>query len=1207
MRALLGGALKKHSVKGREEFTPMETFRHQRPAHHRLRPASQLVRPAICKGLLLGAVFAPVALSGVGAFAQNNYGSVVGAAFDNSGAVVPNVTVTLTSKDTGTTLTSVTNGAGAYTFPNLVPGRYQLRFTSSGFQTYVQDGVDVQIGGTARVDAKLAVGSQGEVISVSAAPPALQTESATLGGVVEAAQVLQTPLSGRNVNNLLALVPGVVAGGGTSGSPIANQAGGLLTNPIAYGNYQIGGGFSGQSAFFVDGVQSNVPENNVNTLIPTQDAVQEFRVSTSAVSAEYGNFAGGVVNIATKSGTNSFHGTAYEYFRNTVLDANDWFSNHNRIPRIPLHQNQFGGNLGGPIVRDKTFFFFGYEKEIFRSQRTIIDTIPTTAELNGDFSQLSKGIYDRQTPGSPQFSCNGVPNVICANRIDPTAQRILKAIYPTPTNSALTTNYIVTAPVSGNQDQYNARIDQHFGSKNTLFARYTFWNPSSGPSDAFRNGTGIRGTTSDVQEGALGDTHVIDAHTVADVRLSYLRYHQTQQSMTYGYNIAPFGPAYAALQTQFGGGVLPAVTLPGFTSVGNLFLDWLDNVYSITGSIDKQIGRHELKFGGNVRQVTWITRPPANSAVSFGSIPDFTANQGIAGSGNSIASFLLGVPSTTSNSQASTTHSFFHNFGLFINDTFQVSPKMTIVAGLRYEQPGALSEKNDLNAVILPTAPNSLGTIFNPALNAQQQLLGSLALVNGSVYHSRRPENLHWLLFDPRFGFTYRPLPTLVFRGGFGISHLATTLSQNGPVTSPINASTTSLSNVVGSTPSTTVANPFPSGIILPTGRNEAALSNFLGQTITGEVPQQPYTYVQQFNLAIEKAIGNNLTVSVAYSGSTGRHLLLAGEYTWSSRNLNQLPDQYLSLGSALLNPVANPFFGQIKSGPLSGPTVLRGYLLKPFPQYQYVSQENPAQGTSSYNGLQSSVNYRFKSGGYISLAHTWSKLLSNTDSVASFLDSNGGGFGVVQDNNNLAAEYALSLQDFPQNLQISYGLNLPFGQGARYLHDSGPIVSRLVSGWRVNGITSIRSGGPLAFLTSPNALSTFFGAGTQYANGLGVIRPNVVAGCNRGSAHTQMNGGVRWFNTACFTAPGQFSFGNESRTDSQLRSDGIKNFDLSATKATTIHENVRVEFSGELFNLFNRKQFSSPDGNLADGTFGLVTSQLNTPRLAQLALRVAF
>ena len=355
-----------------------------------------------------------VGLAGTaGVQAQTSYGSVVGTVTDQTGANVVGAQVSLENNGTNATQTTTTGTGGTYTFINLVPGSYKVTVTQQGFQTSTVNEVDVQIGGAKRVDVAMQLGNIAESVTVTSTANDLHTDNATLSGVIEGQQVLEAPLNGRNVNNLLDFVPGVTPGGGTQGSTMANggsgnfQAGGQ-TQAIAYGNYQIGGAFSGQSLFFIDGVGSNISENNVNTLVLTQDAVQEFRVSTNNVSAEFGGYGGGVIQISSKSGTNDFHGSAYEYFRNTALEANDWFSNFHQLGKAPLHQNQYGANIGGPALKNKLFFFFSWEHESLISASPTTATVPTSLELSGDFSLDPQIIYD-PTTGLP-FPGNKIPS-----------------------------------------------------------------------------------------------------------------------------------------------------------------------------------------------------------------------------------------------------------------------------------------------------------------------------------------------------------------------------------------------------------------------------------------------------------------------------------------------------------------------------------------------------------------------------------------------------------------------------------------------------------------------------------------------------------------------------------------------------------------------------------------------------------------------------
>ncbi len=560
-------------------------------------------------------------------------------------------------------------------------------------------------------------------------------------------------------------------------------------------------------------------------------------------------------------------------------------------------------------------------------------------------------------------------------------------------------------------------------------------------------------------------------------------------------------------------GLLPALNIPGYNVGANNFqLYWTNNIYSINGSITKILGRHTIKVGGIVRQAAWTTGSNSQGIV-FTSNASTTANPLNASSGNALASFLLGQPVTTSITQVQGTHAFFHSYGFYGTDTFQATNKLTLNLGLRWDQPSAYSEVNNLNTILQPNAPNPLGTIFNPVIGENQALTGNLAFVASPQYPSRREESLHLLLFQPRVGFAYRLTSQTVVRAGYGISYLPANLTQDGPQINTINSATTTLS--LGNN---TASNPFPSGILQPSGRNPAGLTSLLGQTISARIPNQPYGNVQQYNASIEQAIGSKASFMLAYAANKGTHLTLSDGYTESGLNLNQLPDQYDSLGSALLTPVANPFGGGISgSGPLSGPTVLTGYLLRPHPQYLSVNQTVPRVGASTYNALQGSFQQHFNNGGIVQVAYTWAKLLSNTDNTSSFLD--GTTNGVVQDYTNLKAEKSLSLQDIRQNAVINYGIELPFGQGHMFLGHIHGVTNAVVGGWRVNGITTFRSGTPLPFIDAANALNEFFGSG--------FIRPNLVPGCQRriqGSAQSRVR---EYFNTACFTQPGQFSFGN--------------------------------------------------------------------------------
>jgi outer membrane receptor protein involved in Fe transport len=1150
-------------------------------------------------------------MAGRDVLAQTNYGAIVGTVTDATGANLDGATVALKNTGTNAAQTTTAGSGGTYSFLNLNPGIYEVTVTNAGFKASTRSNVEVTIGGTVRVDVSLQVGDVTQTVTVEAAQAPLQTDSASLGGVVEGRQVLESPLNGRNVNNLLDFVPGVVPGGGTSGNTMANggsgnfQAGGQ-TQAIAYGNYQIGGGFSGQSLFFIDGVGSNVPENNVNSLVPTQDAVQEFRVQTNNVSAEFGGFAGGVIQISTKQGTNDFHGSAYEYFRNTALDANDWFSNHAGSPRPPLHQNQYGFNVGGPILKNKLFTFFSFERETLTSGAISTFTLPTAAQLGGDFSAAGLGnIYNPVT--GVQYSCNGNLNVICSNLIDPTAAKIIALESPLPNRPGVVNNYVATAPIEGAQNQFNARLDYNLGNADQLFARYTFWNPHNGDSDPLGTKVGSGPTGNTTTEAVVGDNHVFNQSTIADLRLSWLENYNFQTPLSNGFNQATINSNYGALQAQQVNnhqGLLPNVGVPGYSLGVNLSqLYWLNTVYGVSGSVTKVKGRHTVKVGGIGRQVLW-TNFGNNQGVGSGATAAFTASPTLGG-GNALASYLLGVPAGSGINEVGTWHATLHSYGFYVTDTWQTTSKLTMNLGVRWDQPGSYSEVNNLDTVLQTNLATSLGSVTNPYTGASTPVVGGLVYVASPQYSSRREETQHWKLFSPRIGMDYRLDNKSVVRGGYGISYLPAEITADSPGSSPINSANTSLSNLPGSptnpnpTVNTTIANPFPNGILLPSGRTAAALYNQLGQGIGARIPDQPYGYVQQWNFGVERALSSRTSMTVSYAGAKGTHLVLSQGFTGTGLNLNQLPDQYDSKGSDLLTQVPNPLYGQIPAGGvLGGATIAKGYLLKPFPQYTAVNQVVPRLGSSTYEALQSTFNQRFSHGGLVQVAYTYAKLLSNTENTSSFQDGQGGQ-GNVQDNTNLRAEKSVSMQDLTNNLVINYGVDLPFGRGQKYLANSGKLLNAVAGGWRVNGITTFHSGLPLPFSTSGNSLSNYFGSGP--------IRPNVVAGCSKntgGSAQSRVN---KWFNTACFAQPADFTFGNERRVDSNIRTAGAANFDFSANKSFEVYDRLVGKFSLETFNLFNRAQFGAPDTNLNDGAFGTVTHQANGPRTLQAALRFSF
>jgi hypothetical protein len=1213
--------------------------------------------------LSLVLVLSAAAVLSLQAGAQVRFGSVVGTITDNSGATVSGATVKLTNLGTNETRTAQTSSAGTYVFPNLNAGLYKVEVQMAGFKQFIRDKVEVQVDLASRVDAGLQVGNVSETVEVVNEAPPLQTDSASLGTTIGQKEVESIPLSGRNVNNMLTLVPGVVAQGGTYGNAVNNQGGGARTNAIGFGNYAIGGGFGNQSAFYIDGVSSMGFSVN-NSLIPSQDVVQEFRVATNNVSAEYGNYAGGVVNLTTKSGTNTFHGTVYDYLRNKVLNANDYFTNQQGKPRPPLVQNQYGAFIGGPVVKDRTFFFGGFERQQIHSATQVNQyTVPTAKELTGDFSELLTlptpvKIYDPTT--GLQFACNGQANVICPNRLDQAAVNIMTLNYPRAIPGAVTQNFVAATKTGGVNAQYNVRVDHRISNNNNLFGRYTYWKVDSNPYDAWGTQTQGQGHTGlYTHEAVLGDSHSFNSSTILEVRLAYLRAFQHEYPDSSGVDLSKIGPGWVALQSQllappnwpsmnFGGDPQGISADNGIGS--QLF--WTQNVYMLSGNLTKIVGRHQIKFGAQGRHAQTL-QAEGNGVLTLDFSTGSTAQtcptppNGCVPGGSALASALLGIPSQTllAPGLLGGSRVFYNAYGLFVEDTFQATKKLTITAGIRWDQPGALTEENKNDTVFLPKKPSPLGTIVNPATGQSQKLMGTVALVGSSDWPSNREEYLHWKLFSPRLGLAYRVTDKTVVRAGYGLSYPPTVLSQDGPNLSPVNNAPTFYA---GSTPGLSVSNPYPAaagGITQPLRRN-ATPADFYGQNVfVMHVPGDHAGYVQQWNGAVERQIGKDASLTVAYAGSRGTHLLMQGWATVSNIGLNQLADQYFALGPGLGagqldEQLQNPFSALCTvgcsaapittPGPESGATIARGQLLRPFPQYGRVLQMDPHIGVTNYNSLQTSFMKRFGAGGILSVAYTYSKLKANTDSSSAFLDE---GFifgGSAQDNNHPNSEYSVSSYDIPHNLSIGYGVDLPVGRGKHFMGDAHGVTNAIVGGWRVNGITTFRSGVPLSTWQSgtPNggvALSdiTRYGGGQGYFGAQGSwIRPDFVSGCHLGvSGSREQKAANGWFNTACFSAVDlavlnpatgaiagtQVRFGDSPRNLDAVRLDHMNNWDFSIWKRTDITERVYLQFTADFFNMFNHVRFGGPDINVSSPTFGKVFAQANQPRAIQFGLRVGF
>jgi hypothetical protein len=1017
------------------------------------------------------------------------------------------------------------------------------------------------------------------------------------------------PLNGRNVFSLVALVPGVVPGGQSSQTPTG-------TNPFAWANFQIGGGQANQSASYIDGAPNNSSYVNHTMLVPTQDAVQEFRVQTNNLGPEFGRLAGGVINLTTKSGTNQFHGSAYEYLRNRSLNANTFFNNRAGVKRPAFSQNQFGANLGGPIRRDKTFFFGSYEGFRLRQGQSYVFSVPTDPMRAGNFSDFRSAagamipIYDplttcgrlgnapcaRNAAGAEVLSRLPFPgNVIPTNRFDPAA-RVMTNLWGRANSPGLpftaVNNFTANASVGGDQNQYNARVDHTVSDKQRVFARYTYWSNLNLPIDPYSTKTCVDRCTESMNtnQAVLGDTYSLTPTMFLDLRLSFTRFHYDRTALTAGYDLTQLGWP-AALNNAVAVRVQPIPLVTGYNGVfstngtGSTIVARND-VYSLSPNLTKIMGRHTLKFGGEWRRNThnYYQQNNPSGSFSFDALMTSVNPLAAAGTGNGFASFLLGM-----GTGGGVTHNNFVAGQMiyrayYAGDQMQVGSRLTLNFGVRLEQMGPWSERFDRLVVLLPNADHPLNG--RGGLNFK----GRFGLVNSPDSPSRNNNALRNVV-SPRFGLAFRLNNKTVIRSGYGIFFLPNDVAFNtAPNIDISNAYTTPfLGTTDGSqTPADRLSNPFPNGIVSAPGRSDNIQQLFYGQGVSAPLYNDPRANAQQWNFDVQREILGGMAIDVAYAGSKGTHL------PGPNQVLNQLPVEFLSQGATLLQQVPNPFFGQVRLGALAQPNVARAQLLRPYPQYTGYNLVAPMNRNSIYHSAQVKVEKRFAQGASVLFSYTFAKLISDTDTLTAWLEP-GGGLG-VQNWYNLAAERGVTLYDVPHRAVTSFIYDLPFGKGKKFLASAGGAADRLVGGWGVNGITTFQSGNPLTMTMAVNTTNSQGGG----------QRPNSTGETARleGAAQGRL---TRWFNTSAFTPTPAFQFGNLGRTLTRVRSHGIANYNITVFKNTQLTERYGLQFRTEIFNLFNRVQFGYPGTALGNPQFGVVSGQYNDPRLIQFALKLVF
>ncbi len=1242
----------------------------------------------------------------VSLYSQSTYGSIAGSVADTSGAAITDATVTLTNLGTAEKRTQQSGADGLFTFVNLFPGQYRIDVEKQGFKHFVRNPVTVEVQQDTHIAAALQVGEVSQVVEVTSETPLLQAETSSLGQVVEQRKADELPLNGRNIFNLITVSPGAVAQGGSGGSPVGQ-------NPFSWGNYQIGGSFANQGAEYLDGQPLNIGYINLPIVIPTQDSVGEFKVQYSNLGAEWGKFSGGVVNLSTKSGTNSWHGSAYEFFRNKVLNANEYFNKQGELAAgqaneaPPWTQNQYGFQVGGPVIKDKTFFYVSWEQYRQRTGSPFTTTVPAAGELNGDFSSLCSQaggtfngagmcsavagqLYDPYSVDTTSGARAPYPNnKIPSSEFGTATQVLWKKYFPAANQAGDVNNFLSAAPAGGNTNEFVARGDQNLGSNTHLFGRFSYFGLTDLPVDPFGTGLCLDRCAEKYHSKllAIGVNHAFTPTTILDVNIAASRFVYARAPDLSGFDLTTLGwpSTYNSPPSSIRTPPTPAFPFPNDVgkSQGNSAIGDHNTQYNITPAFTLIRGKHTIQAGA---QVEWgldnyFQTNIASGAFAFGG--DWTTQYAAGGSlastkcnssatppGNPLlcsntdfafADFLLGlslnegnfvnqtegvaqVPALTKGSQVYR--------ALFADDTWHLTPKLTVNLGLRYELQGTWSDAYGRLSYWDPLATNSVAKGCGGT--AGSSCPGDAFLVGTGRNTGSNNIPMDKKAFSPRLGFAYALDQKTVIRGGYGIFYIPNYVSFGlNPDNDFVNLASTPLHATNDSfiTPAAMLdgdscsyggggsvftprgkndfgckeSGPFGnSGILPPPGRNFSPLASTLAPypsnvssfaLFTASPNLAPYYgasghgnpqwgYVQQWNFDIQRQLPAGFFADVAYAGSHGVHL---EQY---QTEVNQLPDTDWSQGAALstqipdpmLNANPNPSFGNPSTGKISA-----GQLERPYPEYNQVQLAGFGCCSSTYNSLQATVTRRFQGGGTLLVAYTNAKLLSNTDTLTSWLEGPTGGVPGVQDWDNLKGEKSLSAQDVSQRLVISYVLDLPFGRGKAYANNMSGFANGAISGWGIDGITTFQRGFPLKIsYTGQTALES--------ANlGVSNIRPDVVPGCDKKSGGGHI---ANWFNTSCFANPPDFGPGTEARVDPNLRGPGIDNFDFAVFKRTQVSEKLGIEFRTEFFNLFNHPYFSMPatgfGGVGVSNGFGVINSTIqggvaSPERLVQFALKVVF
>lgn len=1053
--------------------------------------------------------------------------TILGRVTDPSGSSIAGAQIVVHNNATGIERSTVSTATGDFAVTLLpISGVYTLSVSSQGFETQRISGIQLQVDQDARFDVSLKIGSISQTVTAQAEAPVINTDSGSIGQVIENRTILELPLNGRNFAQLATLTASAVVGP-PNGSP------------TGFTTIAVSGGHAGKTEFLLDGITNQEQLFDGIQFTPSVDAIQEFKVQANSFSAEYGRGAA-VINGTIKAGTNEFHGDIYEFLRNSYLDAKNFF---NTGDKAKLEQNQFGATLGGPIKRNKTFFFLNYEGTRTSRGNSSNTVVPTAAQRTGDFSELLVSGEQLNNPTTGQPLPN---NRIATSLIDPATAFFLKFI---PDANTAQGTFYYNAPFTSNADQGNVRVDHRFSEADSLFARYSInnidqYNPGSFPE------VGGRGISLRTQNAVLDETHIFSPTLINDLRLGYARMYRTDtpQGLGTNYTVQSGLNGFQETTANFPG--FPTLNITGYGSIyGNDYSPLTNptNTYEIIDSATWIHGAHSIRFGMDLRESRMFSTNAAHSRGNFSFDGGYT--------GDGFADFLTGYPSSGSRDfPRNLFGETIDNYHFYVQDDYKLSRRLTLNLGLRYEFNPQPAYFQNQSSWFDPATGKIAVSLYHGAPNLTTQQVAKYAYPQFQNYFVT-PQQAgvpNGLLFNqhnnwaPRIGFAFRPSEDnkTVIRGGAGIFYLLQ--SGNNTVSQPI----LNLPFIVDESISQPVVNGLPTtraeNLFQPFSTN----SSFNTPYLATFDPHNRVPYLAEWNFAVQRELIPNMALEVAYVGSKGTHLELF-----------------------------YPF-----NVPTIDPNDQRPYQQRlPFPAFSSGSFLANANN-STYHSLQITLEKRYANGLSFLASYAWQKSLDGTSN-----DQNGDG----ADN-----PFDLHTMKGPSNIDIehrfvfSYGYALPFGRGKTFGTNMPRLLDAFIGGWQLAGITTFQTGLPF----TPQ-LGQSDPANVNYAY---ARRPDVI-----GSGTLRSPSIDRWFNTNDFAVPQPYTIGNAGRNI--LRGPKFQNWDMSLLKNFSFTERRYLQFRAEFFNIFNHPNFGLPNSNIEDQIHGGQITDAFDPRIMQFALKLYF